>query len=157
MTNQYPFHPATGQRLVRVLETAIYQSAARIVKVDGAAVIDDIQAQISEPGNRERAQIDGIPFVATIAGHTCLLSEATWSPLEVEQLEGFTAGSTGTDLPSLNAAMCDLIHLGEASQSVVDNWETRDLSTAVCNLESAVQTCALLSSQLSDEPMDLQG
>jgi hypothetical protein len=155
-STKHPFHPATGQRLIRVIETAFFLRAARIVEIGDASVIDDTQSQRMEANKIERAQIDGIPFVATISGHTCLFSEAIWSPLDVEQLEGVTEKSTGTDIPTLNGAMCELIHLGETSQAVVDSWAATSLSTAVCNLEGAVHASALLSSHLCEGRVNFQ-
>lgn len=150
MTTQYPFHPLTGQRLVRTIETAVIFSAATISKVDENEVVEVIKPLGINAGDIEKAQIDNTPFVATAGGDSCLLSEAVWSVLDVESLEGFTSTSSGTPLPSLNSTLEDLVALGEATQTVLDNWARGHLANAVHELEDAVLAIPLLSQHLQN-------
>lgn len=154
MTTQYPFHPLTGQRLVRTIETAVIFSAATISKVDGNEVVEVIKPLVINSADIEQALIDNTPFVATAGGDSCLLSEAVWSVLDVEFLEGFTSNSSGTPLPSLNSTLEGLVSLGDATQTVLDNWARGHLANAVNELEDAVLAIPLLSQHLLNEAVD---
>jgi hypothetical protein len=154
MTTQFPFHPTTGHRLVRTVATAVVFSTARIEQVDGKAIVEVIDTQGINVAHIEQAQIDSAPFVATAGGDTCLLSEAVWSVLDVEHIEGFKADTSGTLLPSLNSALGNLIELGEATQGILDNWQRGDLAGAVNDLEATVLAIPLLRSHLDDEGDD---
>ena len=151
MKTQFPYHPTTGQRLVQTINTAVFFNTARIVKVDGSDSVEVIDALGVEAANVEQAHIDRSPFVATGTGSTCLLSEAVWSDLDVERLEGFKDKTSGTPLPSLNSALADLVQLGEAAQIVLSNWDKGDLAGAVHELEDSVLAIPLLSNRIDDE------
>lgn len=154
MSTQYPYHPISGHRLVRTINTTVVFNTARIVKVDGNEIVEDIHSPDFDPANVVSAQINGTPFVATMGGDTCLLTEAIWADLEVDQLESFAAVTSATELPSLNDVLGDLVTIGEAAQWVLSNWETRNLASAVSGLEGALWTSPLLCNHLGLEDDD---
>lgn len=149
MKTQFPFHPVSGQRLVRTIDTVLIFNTARIANVDGKDHVDVIDAIGINPSDTEQTHIDHSPFVATAAGAVCLLSEAVWSDLDVDHLEGFSSKTNGTPLPSLNEALANLVELGEASETVLATWAEGDLAGAVNDLEGVLAAIPLLGDHTS--------
>ena len=86
-TIHYPYHPATGERLVGsiefipgVYERDITRTGNTISLGDGSGTAVNWDSQIT-------AAIQGQAALVTDSGDTCLLSEAYWSPEEEEQVD----------------------------------------------------------------------
>lgn len=83
----YPYHPATGERLVGTVEfvPGVYHRA--ISRIDGTINLGDGDGTAMNWDGQITAAVQRQEFLVTDSGTACLLSEVRWDPEEADQID----------------------------------------------------------------------
>lgn len=147
MSQLFAYHPITGARLVKTVDSLIVECPTIIYRKGESITVDAFDIDTPCLSASSRISLDDAPFVQTGSGHVCLLSEAIWSPQNVATLSDFVPGKA-TDFPTYNDALKDLLKLGRAARNRLVACEGGDLARAVIELERAFQDSDLLAGHL---------
>lgn len=83
----YPYHPATGERLVGTVEFVPGVYHRDILRIDGAINLGDGDGTAMNWDGQITAAVQGKEFLVTDSGAACLLSEVRWDPAEADQID----------------------------------------------------------------------
>lgn len=81
----YPYHPATGLRLVKTVDYVPGLVLQTIFKAGSDLVIEDAMGTCLDWNRAETQEMDGDIFLADEDGNQCLASEAIWCHEDIAQ------------------------------------------------------------------------
>ncbi|MCU9529336.1 hypothetical protein [Pseudomonas mosselii] len=127
----FPYHPATGLRLVQTIDYIPAAVPREIFKRDGQIQIEDAAGSNVHWDNAECQQMTGDTYLADESGTECLASEAIWSLEEGDSIDIDTPKDYAT-VTSPNVLRTQLLDLASAAREVVLDSEQKLDSKASC-------------------------
>ncbi|WP_213664247.1 hypothetical protein [Stutzerimonas stutzeri] len=125
----YPYHPATGERLVGTAEfvPGVYHRC--IVRIDGTINLEDGDGTAMNWDGQITAVVQGQEFLVTDSGAACLLSEVLWDPVEADQIV-LEAPGHATNVTDYNLVVVALVSLQQRVELAVGALAQGDVEAA---------------------------
>lgn len=136
---QYPYHPATGLRLVKTIDFVPAGVAQDIIKLDGEIQYEEAGGSTMHWNNTEGQRLGGNTFLADEDGNECLSSEAVWSAVEADSIPIEVPGAhSSVTMP--NSLRAQLQELASAAREVVlDTEQGSDAKASSSALKALLQ------------------
>lgn len=147
----FPYHPATGMRLVQTIDYIPAAVPQEIFKRDGQIKIEGAAGSTVHWDNAECQKMVGDTYLADESGTECLASEAIWSPEEGDSIDIDNPKECST-VSSPNALRTQLQELASAAREMVlDSEQTLDLEASSSALKALLQKLGLREDFQPDE------